>query len=117
MISEWLDNNFSKIVQIRRWLHQHPEVGFDEHKTSKYCQSFMVEKGYDIIQTDKMKTGFYCDYGSGNGPTLAVRCDLDALPIQEVNTFDNSSKLEGLLLRITALILANNSNCENGFVI
>ena len=47
----------------------------------------MKEMGYEIIQNEKMETGFYCDYGKESGPTLAVRCDLDALPIKEVNTF------------------------------
>ena len=91
MIENWIDNNFQILVEIRRWLHQHPEVGFDEHKTSQYCQNYMKELGLEIHQTEPMKTGFYCDYGTGNGPTFAVRCDLDALPIQEVNTFDYCS--------------------------
>ena len=38
LINSWLENNFEKIVSIRRWLHQHPEVGFNEYKTSKYCK-------------------------------------------------------------------------------
>ena len=96
MIENWIDNNFQKLVTIRRWLHQHPEVGFDEHDTSKYCQNFMKDLGFEIHQTAPMKTGFYCDYGNGTGSTLAVRCDLDALPIQEVNTFDYCSVNPGV---------------------
>ena len=91
LIESWVDENFQKIVDIRRWLHQHPEVGFDEHETSKYCQNYMKSLGFKIHQTELMQTGFYCNYGTGNGPTLAVRCDLDALPIQEVNTVDYCS--------------------------
>ena len=96
MIENWVDNNFQKLVTIRRWLHQHPEVGFDEHDTSKYCQNIMKDLGFEIHQTAPMKTGFYCDYGNGTGSTLAVRCDLDALPIQEVNTFDYCSVNPGV---------------------
>ena len=96
MIENWVDNNFQKLVTIRRWLHQHPEVGFDEHDTSKYCQNLMKDLGFEIHQTEPMKTGFYCDYGNGTGSTLAVRCDLDALPIQEVNTFDYCSVNPGV---------------------
>jgi len=96
MINKWLEANFQKIVGIRRWLHQHPEVGFNEYETSRYCQNLMGKLGFDIHQTKTMKTGFYCDYGSGNGPTIAVRCDLDALPIQEINQIDYCSLNSGV---------------------
>jgi len=91
IIDNWVDNNFERLVEIRRWLHQHPEVGFNEHKTSQYCQTIMQNLGFEIQQTEPMKTGFYCNYGTGDGPTLAIRCDLDALPIHEVNTVDYCS--------------------------
>jgi|TARA_B110000116_G_scaffold230185_1_gene212439 amidohydrolase len=96
MIDKWLETNFQKIVEVRRWLHQHPEVGFNEHETTRYCQNLMGELGLDIYQNKAMKTGFYCDYGSGNGPTIAVRCDLDALPIQEINQVDYCSLNPGV---------------------
>ena len=96
MLNSWLDDNIQKVVEIRRWLHQHPEVGFNEHETSKYCQKLMQEMGFEIHQTKPMQTGFYCDYGNGSGQTLAVRCDLDALPIHEVNTVNYCSKNSGV---------------------
>ena len=58
MLNSWLDDNFQKVVEIRRWLHQHPEVGFNEHETSKYCQKLMQEMGFEIHQTKPMQTGF-----------------------------------------------------------
>ncbi len=96
LIKSWVDKNFQKIIDIRRWLHQHPEVGFDEHETSRYCQNHMRNLGFEIHQTQPMQTGFYCNYGNGNGRTLAVRCDLDALPIQEINTVDYCSVNPGV---------------------
>ena len=96
MIENWVDKNFQKLVEIRRWLHQHPEVGFNEYETSQYCQNFMKDLGCTIYQTEPMKTGLYCDYGNGNGSTLAIRCDLDALPIHEVNSFDYCSLNPGV---------------------
>ena len=96
MIHSWLEDNFRKVVDIRRWLHQHPEVGFNEHETTQYCQNIMIKLGCEIHQTRPMKTGFFCDYGSGNGPTIAVRCDLDALPIQEINQIDYCSLNSGV---------------------
>ncbi|SVD33104.1 uncharacterized protein METZ01_LOCUS385958, partial [marine metagenome] len=96
LIKHWVEENFQRIVDIRRWLHQYPEVGFDEYETSKYCQKLMKEFGYEILTNDKMQTGFICDYGIGNGPTLAIRCDLDALPIHEINKIDYKSKNSGV---------------------
>ena len=96
MLNTWIEQNFERVIEIRRWLHQHPEVGFDEHETSRYCKKLMVDMGYKIIQNERMQTGFYCDYGSGEGPKLLVRCDLDALPIEEVNTFDYCSVNAGV---------------------
>ena len=96
MLNTWLEKNIEWVIQTRRWLHQHPEVGFDEHESSRYCQKLMKDRGYKIIQNEKMKTGFYCDYGTGSGPTIAIRCDLDALPIEEVNTFDYCSINKGI---------------------
>ena len=96
MIHNWLEKNLQYVIDIRRWLHQHPEVGFNEFETSNYCQKLMKEMGYSIIQNEEMQTGFYCDYGNDTGKTLAVRCDLDALPIEEVNTFDYRSINQGV---------------------
>ena len=96
MLDNWLEKNFEQIVEIRRWLHQHPEVGFNEHETSRYCQKLMTDMGYSINQNEKMQTGFFCDYGNNKGQTLAVRCDLDALPIEEVNTFNYRSVNKGV---------------------
>ena len=39
----WTADNFKKLVEIRRWLHMHPEIGFDEHETSKYLQKLLSE--------------------------------------------------------------------------
>ena len=49
MIDKWLEANFEKLVEIRRWLHSHPEVGFDEHETTRYCQNLMRELGLDTV--------------------------------------------------------------------
>ena len=96
LINSWLENNFEKIVSIRRWLHQHPEVGFNEYKTSKYCKKLMKEFGYKISTNAQMLTGFYCDYGTGKGPIIAIRCDIDALPIKEINDIQYKSKNIGV---------------------
>ena len=44
MVNQWLNDNMDDLRRLRRWLHQHPEIGFDEHKTSKYLQQSIKNK-------------------------------------------------------------------------
>ena len=83
-IDSWIESNKQKIIDLRRWLHKNPEVGFNEFNTSKHLSKILSESGYDIITNDIMKTGFYCDYKKGDN-LLALRTDMDALEIQENN--------------------------------
>ena len=92
LVRDWIEKNFKRIVAVRRWLHMHPEVGFHEVETSQYCQKFMQDLGYTVVQNETMQTGFICDIGRGNGPTMAIRCDLDALPIHEINDIEYKSQ-------------------------
>ena len=82
-IDRWLKENINEIISHRRWLHQHPEVGFEEFKTSEYCKYKTRDYGFIPIQVDSMKTGFYVDVGSPGDKNIALRCDMDALPIKE----------------------------------
>ena len=89
---DWIKKNSSKLIDIRRWLHMNPEIGFNEHKTSEYLKNQLIKAGYSIIQKDKMKTGFFCEYSSGSeGPTLAIRCDMDGLLVSEESNKDYKS--------------------------
>ena len=85
MLNNWLANNKNIIIELRHWLHQHPEVGFSEFETSAHLQGLLILAGYEINQTPEMKTGFTCEYGSSNGPTLGIRCDMDGLLVKEVS--------------------------------
>ena len=94
----WINNNFKKLVDIRRWLHRNPEIGFNEHKTAEYLKEILSTSGYKITQTSKMKTGFFCEYNSGsNGDTLAVRCDMDGLLVSEQSSKDYKSVNSGVM--------------------
>lgn len=84
-INTWIDLNRQKIIDIRRWLHKNPEIGFNEFNTVKYLESILSNVGYKVITNNKMKTGFYCDLNPGN-KMLALRTDMDALEISEENS-------------------------------
>jgi amidohydrolase len=96
-MDSWIDNNLQRLVEIRRYLHRHPELGFEEFQTAEYLKNLLRQSGYEIIQNDKMETGFYCEYGSGSNPKLGIRADLDALPILDKKQVDYCSKNEGLM--------------------
>jgi len=96
-MDSWIDNNFHRLVEIRRYLHRHPELGFEEFQTAEYLKNLLLQSGYEIIQNDKMETGFYCEYGSGDHPKMGIRADLDALPILDKKQVEYCSKNEGLM--------------------
>ena len=96
-INSWLEKNKKKFINTRRYFHQHPEVGFREHKTSKHLKKILNESGYKIYQNKKMQTGFYIEYGSSDSPILAIRTDIDALPINDLKKVSYSSKNKGYM--------------------
>jgi len=96
-LNHWLNTNEEKLILLRRYLHQYPEVGFKEFNTSAYLHQLLTDAGYSITQTPEMKTGFVCDFGAGKGPTLGIRCDLDALLMSDAKTVPYASKNEGVM--------------------
>ncbi|HTF17527.1 MAG TPA: M20 family metallopeptidase, partial [Chryseolinea sp.] len=84
-------------IQIRRHLHQHPELSFREHTTSAYIRSQLDEMG--IRWRPIANTGVLAVI-EGQSPafnTVALRADIDALPIHELNTVDYASKNPGVM--------------------
>jgi amidohydrolase len=94
---DWIENNYTRLVEIRHYLHQHPELGYEEYNTSDYLKNLLKQAGYTITQTEQMGTGFYCQLGSSNKPALGIRCDIDALPIQDQKSVDYRSKIDGVM--------------------
>jgi len=72
---------FQKLVQIRRIIHEHPELGFHEFQTSSLVQEYLQE--LDIPFEVIAKTGVLATLTKGKGPTIVLRADMDALPIIE----------------------------------
>ncbi len=96
-IQKLAKSNLSELIKIRRHLHQHPELSFQEFKTSKYLKSTLESWGIPIDQ-EWVETGFSVLIDSGNpGPRIALRADIDALPIQELNEVDYCSKNDGIM--------------------
>ena len=86
---------FVEIQEIRRHLHENPELSFVEFETSSFLKKKLTEWGLEIDAT-WVKTGFTVVIDSGKpGKTIAVRADLDALPIQEKADVKYASKVDG----------------------
>ena len=73
----------NKIIATRRDIHMHPELSFKELRTAQLVADQLNNLGISV-KTGIGKTGVVGDLiGSENGPTIALRADMDALPIQE----------------------------------
>lgn len=84
------------LIDIRRHLHQYPELGFQEFKTSAFVRQVLEANGLDV-KGPIAETGLYTDIiGDRPGPMIAYRADMDALPIQDQKDVDYASKNEGV---------------------
>ena len=91
-----IKNIEKNIIDWRRDFHQYPELGFEEHRTSKIIGETLKEMGL-APQMNVGKTGVTADLTFGEGPTIALRADMDALPMQETSGLDFSSKHDGVM--------------------
>jgi len=82
-----------ELIEWRRDFHMHPETGFDVHRTAGIVADELEKMGYRV-RRGVGKTGVVADFGEG-GKMVAIRADMDALPILEQNVTDYVSKVEG----------------------
>ncbi|MCM3080632.1 amidohydrolase [Brevibacillus invocatus] len=86
-----------QVIQWRRYLHQHPELSFQEEKTSDFVYDTLHSFG-NLLVTRPTKTSVMARLiGSQPGKCIALRADMDALPIQEENTFSYASQNPGVM--------------------
>jgi amidohydrolase len=83
------------LVGWRREFHQHPELGFQESHTSGRVAEVLQSLGYRV-RTGVGRTGVVGELGQG-GPIVAIRADMDALPIQEANEVTYASQVPGVM--------------------
>jgi len=84
-----------QLVEWRRELHMHPELGFQETRTSALVADVLRSAGYRV-QTGVGRTGVVGERGHGQ-PILGIRADMDALPIQEANDVPYASQIPGVM--------------------
>lgn len=97
-INQFVEKNFDQVVDIRRHLHQNPELSFHEYETSKYIITLLEQWGIKYKQ-GIANTGIECII-EGKNPrkkVIALRADMDALPVQEENDVSYKSKNDGVM--------------------
>ncbi|MFT5698857.1 MAG: amidohydrolase [Desulforhopalus sp.] len=117
------ENLLEWMRDIRRSLHQYPELSFKEHRTSSFIQAKLTELGI-AYKAGWGGTGVIASIGPSNGSSshVALRADMDALPVEEKNVVSYASKNPGvmhacghdghvaMLLGAAALLKANGSS-------
>ena len=84
-----------QLVAWRREIHMHPELGFEEMRTSRLVADTLREMGIEI-EVGVAETGVVARIGEGR-PAVGIRADMDALPIQEANDVPYRSQTTGLM--------------------
>jgi amidohydrolase len=85
-----------EIIEWRRDFHIHPELGFHELRTSERVAEELTRLGYRV-RRNVARTGVIGDIGDEAGPCIAIRADMDALPIEEANEVPYKSQNHGTM--------------------
>jgi amidohydrolase len=86
----WLAGHYDEVVDWRRHIHRHPELGRQEFATTQYVAERLVEAGLNP-KVLPGGTGLTCDIGPEHLPRIALRADMDALPMAERTGAEYSS--------------------------
>lgn len=80
-ILEHIDDHKDAILKISHQIHARPEIGFEEYEASKTLCDALEGLGYEVTRgVGKFDTAFVAEIGSGQGPSLAILAEYDALP-------------------------------------
>ncbi|RZI48383.1 amidohydrolase [Lactococcus kimchii] len=89
------ENFYKELVEIRHYLHAHPEISEQEVETTNFIRQKLSDWQIEIMES-QLKTGLIAKIGSGE-PVIALRADIDALPILEETGLEFSSENKGAM--------------------
>jgi len=87
-----LDELLPQLEDAYKDIHSHPELSMQERRTAELAARHLQEHGYQVT-SGVGRTGVVGVLGNGDGPTVMLRADMDALPIQEATNLDYASKV------------------------
>ena len=91
------NDRIERMIALRRDIHTHPELAFEEHRTSEIVAETLAAAGIEVHR-GVAKTGVVGVLRNGDGPTIGLRADMDALPIIEANRHaDHCSTHHGVM--------------------
>jgi amidohydrolase len=94
-IGGWVGRNSPRLIGLRRQIHAHPELAYAEHETTTLiCEQLEVTGLSPTVLP--VGTGAVCTVGGGDGPAVALRADLDALPLHDEKEVSYRSKVSGV---------------------
>lgn len=102
----------SEYIKIRRYLHQHPELSFQEENTTKFIKDELNKYGIEVYDNKGFTGAVGVLHGAMPGKTIALRADIDALPVKENTGLEFASINEGCChacghdLHMTSLLAA-----------
>ncbi len=85
-----------ELIELRRDFHRHPELSGEEHRTTETIRQFLADIDVEILASD-LETGVIGRLRRGAGPTVALRADIDALPLQEDSGLPFASATPGVM--------------------
>jgi amidohydrolase len=88
---------FSEIVEFRRHIHQYPELSFKEFETAKYIKSILTKYNIEFDESFGENAVIGIIKGDLTGDNIALRADMDALPIEELVDSEFKSKVPGVM--------------------
>lgn len=86
-----------QVIAWRRQIHRQPEIGFEEHKTSALIESVLQDLGIEVIRYPNSTAVVGILKGGMPGRTIALRADIDALPLQELADLEFKSEVPGVM--------------------
>lgn len=123
-IKKEINRYLHELIELRRDFHKHPELGFEEFRTSKIIYDYLIDIGLEVKKI--AKTGVVgLLKGNNPGPTLLLRADMDGLPIEDEKNVSYKSVYQGkmhacahdghmAMLLITAKILTKYKDLLHG---
>ncbi|GEP63966.1 amidohydrolase [Clostridium beijerinckii] len=92
-----IENLNDELIEVYRKLHENPELSNEEYKTTQRIKDLLKRADIDILDLP-LDTGLVAQVkGNPNGPVVAIRCDIDALPIKEETSLCYKSKVDGMM--------------------